>query len=48
MHGVNCCCTICLEYLNYGVRSFTVYEKHSEIGGGLKLSFSHCSFVYFF
>jgi len=39
MHGVNYCCTICMEYLNYGTRSFTVYEKHLEMelggrGGG--------------
>jgi len=45
MHGVNYCCTICMEYLNYGTRSFTVYEKHLEMelggrGGGVELSFS--------
>jgi hypothetical protein len=58
MHGVNYCCTICMEYLNYGTRSFTVYEKHLEMeprgrgaGGGARggrAKFFHCSLVYFF
>jgi hypothetical protein len=42
MCGVNYCYIICLEYLNYGTRSFIVYEKHLEMerGKGVELSFS--------
>jgi hypothetical protein len=29
--GVNYCYDGCLEYVNYGTRSFTIYEGHLEM-----------------
>jgi hypothetical protein len=36
--GVNYCYDGCLEYVNYGTRSFTIYERHLKMGKKTKFS----------
>jgi hypothetical protein len=34
--GVSYCYDVCLEYVNYGTKSFTIYEGHLEMGTKVK------------